>query len=82
MIRVPDDPVGPVPKDDPAGEGLYPPLGERRAYAAPYERLTFSLVTRGGRELSITLAAQARVRSRSLHSGEPPHPSHGAAPRR
>ena len=36
----------------------YSPLGERRAYAAPYESLTFSLVTRAGRELTVTLAAQ------------------------
>jgi hypothetical protein len=41
-----------------AGDKAYTPLGERRAYAAPYESLTFSLVTRAGRELSITLAAQ------------------------
>jgi hypothetical protein len=34
------------------------PLGERRAYAAPYESLTFSLVTRARRELTVTLAAQ------------------------
>lgn len=33
-------------------------IGERRAYAAPYESLTFPLVTRARRELSITLAAQ------------------------
>lgn len=33
-------------------------IGERRSYAAPYESLTFPLVTRGGRELSVTLAAQ------------------------
>lgn len=36
----------------------YAPLGERRAYAAPYESLTFSLVTRSRRELAVTLAAQ------------------------
>lgn len=36
----------------------FSPLGERRAYATPYESLTFSLVTRAGRELAITLAAQ------------------------
>lgn len=34
------------------------PLGERRSYAAPYESLTFSLVTRARRELTVTLAAQ------------------------
>lgn len=33
-------------------------LGERRSYAAPYESLTFSLVTRARRELTVTLAAQ------------------------
>ncbi|WP_332659419.1 hypothetical protein [Brevundimonas sp.] len=41
-----------------ASDTAYSPLGERRAYAAPYESLTFSLVTRAGRELAITLAAQ------------------------
>lgn len=34
------------------------PLGERRSYAAPYESLTFTLVTRARRELTVTLAAQ------------------------
>ncbi|MDP1914116.1 hypothetical protein [Brevundimonas sp.] len=34
------------------------PLGERRSYAAPYESLTFTLVTRARRELIVTLAAQ------------------------
>ncbi|MGV8930044.1 MAG: hypothetical protein ACOH1E_09840 [Brevundimonas sp.] len=34
------------------------PLGERRAYAAPYESTTFTLVTRARRELTVTLAAQ------------------------
>jgi hypothetical protein len=34
-----------------------PPL-ERRAYAAPYESLTFTVVTRARRELTVTLAAQ------------------------
>lgn len=33
-------------------------LGERRSYAAPYESLTFTLLTRARRELIITLAAQ------------------------
>ncbi|MBU1383436.1 MAG: hypothetical protein KKG14_02615 [Alphaproteobacteria bacterium] len=33
-------------------------IGERRSYAAPYESLTFSLVTRARRELVVTLAAQ------------------------
>lgn len=41
-----------------AGDGAYARLGPRRAYAAPYESLTFSLVTRAGRELTVTLAAQ------------------------
>lgn len=31
---------------------------ERRAYAAPYESLTFTMVTRARRELTVTLAAQ------------------------
>lgn len=38
--------------------GLRVPLGERRSYAAPYESLTFTLVTRARRELTVTLAAQ------------------------
>lgn len=33
-------------------------LGERRSYAAPYESLTFTLLTRARRELVVTLAAQ------------------------
>ena len=44
-----------------AGDGYHSaraPLGERRSHAAPYESLTFPLVTRGGRELTVTLAAQ------------------------
>lgn len=39
-------------------EAARAPLGERRAYAAPYESLTFTLVTRARRELIVTLAAQ------------------------
>jgi len=58
MIRVPEYPAADDPQDTPAHDGLYPPLGERRPYAAPYDSLTFSLVTRAGRELAITLAAQ------------------------
>lgn len=38
--------------------GVRAPLGERRSYAAPYESLTFTLVTRARRELTVTLAAQ------------------------
>lgn len=38
--------------------GRNAPLGERRAYAAPYESVSFTLVTRGQRELIVTLAAQ------------------------
>ncbi|MGZ9101294.1 MAG: hypothetical protein ACXW3O_16465 [Brevundimonas sp.] len=44
--------------DAPADGSAFPPLGERRAYAAAYESLTFGLVTRAGRELTVTLAAQ------------------------
>ncbi|MBU3970994.1 MAG: hypothetical protein KKG54_09350, partial [Alphaproteobacteria bacterium] len=44
--------------DDDAREWPRAPLGERRAYAAPYESLTFTLVTRARRELTVTLAAQ------------------------
>lgn len=40
------------------GDNAYAPLGQRRAHDAPYDSLTFSLVTRAGRELAITLAAQ------------------------
>ncbi len=58
MRQVPAYPTGDDPGGNPAGEGSYTPLGERRAYAAPYESLTFSLVTRAGRELTVTLAAQ------------------------
>ena len=43
--------------DDPQAQRRAP-LGERRSYAAPYESLTFSLVTRARRELTVTLAAQ------------------------
>lgn len=46
-------------KDSDGAPGtLQAPLGERRSYAAPYESLTFSLVTRARRELTVTLAAQ------------------------
>ncbi|MDY6924203.1 MAG: hypothetical protein SWI22_09635 [Pseudomonadota bacterium] len=33
-------------------------IGERRSYAAPYESLTFTIMTRARRELVVTLAAQ------------------------
>lgn len=33
-------------------------IGERRSYSAPYESLTFTLMTRARRELVVTLAAQ------------------------
>lgn len=58
MTQVPAYPTVGDPGGNPAGEGSYAPLGERRAYAAPYESLTFGLVTRAGRELTVTLAAQ------------------------
>lgn len=56
-------------------------LGERRAYGAPYDSLAFPLVTRAGRELTVTLAAQPvfdlntskpvsrRIRRRVRHHG-------------
>lgn len=44
-------------RDDEADDHVAP-LAERRAYATPYESLTFSLVTRARRELTVTLAAQ------------------------
>jgi len=41
-----------------AGDKAYSALGQRRAYGAPYESLTFSVVTRAGRELAVSVAAQ------------------------
>jgi hypothetical protein len=58
MTPVPAYPATDGRGESHAGENAHSPLGERRAYAAPYESLTFSLVTRAGRELAITLAAQ------------------------
>ncbi|RZJ47153.1 MAG: hypothetical protein EON87_01950 [Brevundimonas sp.] len=68
-IGPPDDPTR--GDDDPAPptrleRSAYAPLEdpqvvlplERRAYATPYESLTFTMVTRAGRELTVTLAAQ------------------------
>ncbi len=48
---------GSMDSDDATGSSQSP-LGERRSYAAPYESLTFTLVTRARRELTVTLAAQ------------------------
>lgn len=57
------------------------PIGDRRAYGAAYESLTFPLITRGRRELTVTLAAQPvfdlarsapvsrRIRRRIRHQG-------------
>ena len=61
-----NDPGYPVPTvppaaDDAPGDGLHEGIariGERRSYAAPYESLTFTLLTRARRELIVTLAAQ------------------------
>jgi hypothetical protein len=58
MRQVPEYPTGGDPGGNSAGESPYLPLGERRAYATPYESVTFSLVTRARRELTVTLAAQ------------------------
>lgn len=58
MTLVPAYPTVRDGGEAPVGNAAYSPLGERRAYAAPYESLTFSLVTRAGRELTVTLAAQ------------------------
>lgn len=56
-------------------------LGERRSYAAPYESLTFTVLTRARREMAVTLAAQPvfdlirsapvarRIRRRVRHRG-------------
>lgn len=51
----------PLSARDVPGDGLQEAIariGERRSYAAPYESLTFSLLTRARRELVVTLAAQ------------------------
>jgi hypothetical protein len=58
MTLVPAYPMAPDHGKTSGGDNAYSPLGERRAYAAPYESVTFSLVTRAGRELIVTLAAQ------------------------
>lgn len=70
---------GSIDADD--AQGSRAPLGERRSYAAPYDSLTFSLVTRARRELTVTLAAQPvfdlsrsvqvgrRIRRTVRHSG-------------
>lgn len=58
MTQVPAYTATDSPGRSPERESSYSPLGERRSYAAPYESLTFSLVTRAGRELTVTLAAQ------------------------
>ncbi|MCS6622840.1 hypothetical protein N0B44_07960 [Roseibacterium beibuensis] len=63
MRNVPGYPTGftPSPRDDAPDDGLTEAIariGERRSYAAPYESLTFTLLTRGRRELIVTLAAQ------------------------
>jgi len=58
MTQVPAYPNAPDHGQTAAGDSAYARLGERRAYAAPYESVTFSLVTRAGRELAVTLAAQ------------------------
>lgn len=58
MASVPAHPAGGDPGENQREDNGYSPLGVRRAYNTPYECLTFSLVTRAGRELAITLAAQ------------------------
>lgn len=58
MTLVPAYPTAPDHGDIHAGANAYSPLGERRSHAAPYESVTFSLVTRASRELVVTLAAQ------------------------
>lgn len=58
MIRGPVYSIADDPWENSGRDDLYPRLGDRRAYSAPYESLTVSLVTRAGRELTITLAAQ------------------------
>lgn len=54
-------PSGGEPNPDLRDDGLREAIariGERRSYAAPYESLTFTLLTRARRELIVTLAAQ------------------------
>ncbi|GAA0868948.1 hypothetical protein GCM10009116_08000 [Brevundimonas basaltis] len=54
-------PTAPPSAADASGDGLQEAIariGERRSYAAPYESLTFTLLTRARRELVVTLAAQ------------------------
>ncbi len=54
-------PSGPSRADDAPGDGMQEAIariGERRSYSAPYESLTFTLLTRARRELIVTLAAQ------------------------
>lgn len=60
MIRPEGDPHRSHSRSNPdeSGPQVRAPLGERRAYSAPYESLTFTLVTRARRELSVTLSAQ------------------------
>jgi hypothetical protein len=48
---------GPDPRDDGLRDTIAR-LGERRSYAAPYESLAFTVMTRARRELTVTLAAQ------------------------
>lgn len=57
----PAAPYTPSPADDASEDGSQEAIariGERRSYAAPYESLTFTLLTRARRELIVTLAAQ------------------------
>ena len=46
-------PTGADPPGDLSGQ-----TGERRAYGEVYESVTFPFVTRGGREMVVTLSAQ------------------------
>lgn len=63
MTNTPGYPAG-FPEEQDADAVRDAPLessarfAERRSYAAAYESLTFPLVTRAGRELTVTLAAQ------------------------
>ena len=58
MSFFPGYPTVPDHATNPDEDKAFSPLGERRAYATPYESMTFGLVTRAGRELIVTLAAQ------------------------
>lgn len=58
MAGVPEYPKSSEFQADAEAQNGSSSMAERRAYATPYESLTFSMVTRARRELTVTLAAQ------------------------